>query len=204
MKYETSIEREPLNHSETVSAAPGFSPLAGESARAFEAFRIYHELGPRRRYAVTARKVGVALSTVKRWAGDFDWRGRIQTFAAQALAQSAKTENTLHRAALLDAVARNQTLRDRQYALAESVLAVAERYVERMDEDYLDQLSLGDACKAFALATRFGQFAPEIDASAAADQNLRDQMATLLDQVYAETVGPKTPSTPNLTDPPKL
>src|SRR5881394_3325724 len=39
-------------------AAP--TPLApgqGESARAFEAYRVYLELGPRRRYAAVARQV---------------------------------------------------------------------------------------------------------------------------------------------------
>ena len=36
-----------------------FTPARGESDRAFEAFRAYFELGPRRRLAAAARKAGV-------------------------------------------------------------------------------------------------------------------------------------------------
>jgi len=39
MNYDYSTEGGPLNSSETVGNAPGFSPLAGESASAFAAFR---------------------------------------------------------------------------------------------------------------------------------------------------------------------
>ncbi len=39
-------------------AAPGYSPVAGESARAFAPFCAYFALGHRRRFAVAARQVG--------------------------------------------------------------------------------------------------------------------------------------------------
>ncbi|MEI6078282.1 MAG: hypothetical protein WCS94_22070 [Verrucomicrobiota bacterium] len=190
-----------MKNTDSVSAAPAFSPVEGESDRAFEAFRAYFELGPRRRYAAAARKVGVAQRTVKRWAGEFDWRGRIITLAARAVEQSASAENALHRADLLDAAARAKSFRDRQFALAESILNVAERYLERMDEDNLDQLSFGDACKAFAFASQLGKYAREADASVAPDQSLRDQLVALLDQACGENLAPKTPSTLNNPEP---
>ena len=49
--------------------SPLFAALAGESDRAFEAFRSERELGPQRRYAAAARKVGASLRTVKRTIG---------------------------------------------------------------------------------------------------------------------------------------
>ncbi len=180
---------------------PAFAPVAGESGRAFEAFRAYFELGPRRRYAAAARKVGVAQGTLKRWAGEFDWRGRILSLAARAVEQSANAENALQRADLLDAAARTKRFRDRQFALAEAILQVAERYLERMDEDHLDQLSFADACKAFAFASQLGKYAPATDASAAPDQSLRDQLTALLDQACGETLAPKTASTLNRPEP---
>src|SRR4051812_20390110 len=67
-----------------VSPPAPISPQAqGESDRAFEAFRAYLELGPQRRYAAVGRKVGASLRTVRRWASDFDWKGRISTYTAQ-------------------------------------------------------------------------------------------------------------------------
>ena len=87
--------------------------------------------------------------------------------------------------------ARAKTFRDRQFALAESFLDVAGRYVERMDEDNLDRLSFADACKAFAFASQLGKLAPETDPAAARDQSLRDQLTALLDQVCAENQIPQ-------------
>ena len=189
------------NDAETVSAPSVFSPLPGESARAFEVFCAYFELGPRRRLAVAARKAGVSPRTIKRWAADFDWRGRIQSHAAHSLEQSALAASSLQRADLLDAAARTKIFRDRQFALAESILDVAERYVERMDEDHLDRLSFADACKAFAFASQLGKLAPETDLAAAPDHSLRDQLAALLDQACAETQAQRTSSTPQTPDP---
>ena len=186
-----------MKNTDSVSAAPTFSPVEGESDRAFEAFRAYYELGPRRRYATAARKVGVTQRTVKRWAGEFDWRGRIISLAAHAMEQSANAESALHRADLIDAAARTKTFRDRQFALAESILNVAERYLERMDEDQLDQLSFADACKAFAFASQLGKYTRETDGSVAPDHSLRDQLAALLDQACGETLAPKSSATPN-------
>jgi hypothetical protein len=187
----------------TLLPPPAFAPVAGESERAFEAFRAYFELGPRRRFAAAARKVGASQRTVKRWASDFDWRGRIKSLAARAVEQSANAESALHRADLIDAAARAKTFRDRQFALAESILNVAERYIERMDEDNLDQLSFADACKAFAFASQLGKYARETDASVAPDHSLRDQLAALLDQACGENLAPKTTATSNTPDPAK-
>ena len=185
------------NPTETVTAATGLSPVDGESDRAFEAFCAYFELGPRRRLTVAARKTGVPPRTVRRWAIDFDWRGRIKAHAAATVAQSASDQSNLHRADLLDAATRARSFRDRQFTLAENILDVAERYLERMDEDNLDQLRFADACKALALASQLGKVACETaDASAVPDQSLRDQLVALLDQAYAETPAPTPPVNP--------
>ena len=170
---------------------PVFSPVQGESGRAFSAFCAYFELGPRRRLAAAARKVGASQRSVKRWASDFDWRGRIQSHDARSAEQSTQAESSLHRADLLDAAARARAFRDRQFALAESIPDVAERYVKRMDEDNLDKLSFADACKAFALASQLGKSFRETDAPADQDHSLRDQLAALLDQACGETQAPK-------------
>jgi len=170
------------------SASKLFPQARGESDRAFEAFRAYLELGPRRRYLAVGRKVGASLRTIKRWAVDFDWRGRIKTHAARCAEQYAETETALQREELLDATARAKAFRDRQYDLADSILAAAERYLERVDEDDLDQMNFADACKALQVAVRLGDQAggrENGDPSASA-RTLRDQLAALLDQAYGE------------------
>ncbi|MEI8291277.1 MAG: hypothetical protein WCH99_17555 [Verrucomicrobiota bacterium] len=167
-----------------------FTPARGESDRAFEAFRAYLELGPGRRYAAAGRKVGAALRTIKRWASDFDWRGRIKAHAARSAEQFVQAETAVQREVILDAAARAQAFRDRQYALAESILDVAERQLERVDEDDLDQVSFSDVCKAVDVASRLARQARETGTDSVPDQSLRDHLAALLDQVVVENTKP--------------
>jgi hypothetical protein len=166
---------------------PVFAPVTGESERAFEAFRVYLELGPRRRFLVVARKIGVTLRTIRRWAADFDWRGRIQAHAASDADQYARSENALHREALRDAAAHAKNFRDRQHAMAETILDIAERYLKRVEDADLDQLRFTDACRALYFASRIVRQTHETDAAASPDQGLRDQLTALLDQACRET-----------------
>ena len=183
---------------------PRFSPAPGESNRAFAAFCVYRELGPQRRYATVVKKVGRSLRTIKRWAHDFDWHGRIQTCADRQAARAVALETTRHHADLLDVAARDQAFRDRQHALAETLLSVAGRYLAGLEHGDLDQMSFTDACKALALASHLGQPAARraTDDVAAPARNLRDQIAALLDQACGEA--PARPSPQNGPDlPPK-
>lgn len=168
-----------------------FPQAKGESDRAFEAFRAYLELGPKRRFSAAARKVGVCYRTVSRWARDFDWRGRIKACSAHLAGQYVQTERDLQREQLLDSAERAQSFRERQYALAEALLDAAERRLEAMDADDPDQMTFAEACKALELASRLAAASGNTaDTAAAPGRSLEDQITTLLDQACSEA-GPQ-------------
>jgi hypothetical protein len=169
------------------SVRPLFPQAQGESDRAFEAFRVYLELGPGRRYAAVGRKVGVSLRTIKRWAADFDWPGRIKTYAKDAAEVFVETEQAVHREELRDA----QGFRDRQHVLAQRLQDAVERYLENLEGGDLDRMSLADACKALEVASRLG---PQTERGTGEDpagtsRSLRDQLTSLLEQVFRENPG---------------
>ena len=170
----------------TSAAPPAFVPLAGESDRAFAAFRVYLELGPRRRFLAAARQVGVTLRTIQRWANDFDWRGRIQTHAAAGADQFARAENSHHREQFQDTAARAKNFHERQYALADAILDLSERYLERLEVADLDQLRLTDACRALDFASRIVRETRRAEAAAAPDRGLHSQITALLDRACRE------------------
>ena len=182
-----AVGHPPSDASQPASGA--FTPARGESVRALEAFRAYLELGPQRRLIAVARKVGASLRSVQRWAMDFDWRGRIKSHAARSAEESAQSESVVRHGELLDAAARARAFRERQFALAEAVLDVAERYIERVDDDDLDRLSLADTCRALEFCSRIAGRAQESDAYAP-DHDLRDQLESLLNQACAEIPKP--------------
>ena len=171
-------------------------PLKNESDRAFEAFRAYWELGPSRRFAAVGRKVGASVRTVRRWASDFNWKGRIKNCSAQCAQEQMETDNEIHRDELQDAAIRAKAFRERQYSLAEAILDAAERYLENMEADDTDAMSFADACKALEVASRLGQQAATklADDPAAQARSLQDQLAALLDQAYGEVSGSPRPS----------
>lgn len=193
-----------LPHPNGPDGQPLFTQARGESDRAAEAFRVYLELGPQRRYVVVGRKVGASLRTVKRWAAAFDWRARIKTHAARRADQFAEAEAAAHREDLLDAALRAKDFRERQYDVAEALLLAAERYLERTDEADLDSMNFADACKALDVASRLGRQAASHDLNAGDSQakNLRDQLAALLDKAYGESPTHNPDSTAPATNAP--
>jgi hypothetical protein len=179
------------------SPPPGIlQPVRGESDRAFEAFRAYWEFGPSRRFAAVGRKVGASVRTVRRWASDFNWKGRIKSCSAQCAQEQMETETEIQRGELQDAASRAQAFRERQYALAEAILDAAERYVANMEAEDMDAMSFADACKALEVASRLGQQAANklADDPSGQARSLQDQLAALLDQAYGEVGGTTRPS----------
>ena len=159
---------------------------------------------PPRRYGAVSRKVGASLRTIRRWASQFDWRGRIHASTGRQIEQYEEAQSVLQREEMLDAAARAQALRDRQYAVAEAMLEAAERYLDRVEEGDLDQMSFSDACKALAVAARVGQPAagPHANDPSAPVRSLRDQLAVLLDQAYRQAPAPSSNAQPSTVSPP--
>lgn len=193
----------PASLADSPPGAP-LAPARGESDRAWEAFRVYLELGPPRRYGAVSRKVGASLRTIRRWASQFDWRGRIHASTGRQIEQYEEAQSVLQHEELLDAAARAQALRDRQYAVAEAMLDAAERYLECVGEGDLDQMSFSDACKALSVAARVGQPAagPHPNDPSAPVRSLRDQLAVLLDQAYSQAPAQSSNAQPSTVSPP--
>jgi hypothetical protein len=133
--------------------------------------------------------VGVSLRSIKYWASQFDWRGRLNAHVARTAEQLVQTRQ----AEQLDAAEREKSFRERQSLLAEAVLDVTERYFERMEDMDLEHVRLPDVCRALEFASRLASQARQSEAAGAPDTGLRDQLAALLDQAFRETQKPATP-----------
>ena len=166
----------------TPDAPLPFAPAPGESPRAFEAFCAYLELGPDRRYSAVARKVGVSLISIKRWAVQFDWRGRVTTQMARNAGHLLQTRES----EAIESAARDKSSQDRQRLLAEAILDIAERYFERFEDFDLEHVRFSDACRGVEFASRLLAQARETGAESAPNTALRDQLASLLDQAYRD------------------
>ena len=136
------------------------------------------------------RKNGFAPSSVR---GDC---GRIKAHAAQCAKQFVTTEHIVQREECRDAAARARAFRDRQYTVAEALLAAAGSYLAQADAADLERMNFADACKALDVTSRIGQqvATDTADDSSAPTRGLRDQLAALLDQACDESPPPPRPA----------
>ncbi|MGZ4924285.1 MAG: hypothetical protein ACXV5H_10085 [Halobacteriota archaeon] len=54
--------------------------LPGESAKAYDAFRCYRDMGPKRSIAKVARAMGCSTGLLKRWSSPYRWVARAMRY----------------------------------------------------------------------------------------------------------------------------
>jgi len=145
------------------------------------------ELGPARKLQAVARQQGAGLRTVKQWAKDFDWKGRVKTHDAQTLQRYVEVEEAVTRQQMLGVAERAAAFRHKELDLAQELLDAAQRFFERMDDADFDQMSFADACKAVEVASRIARLSAKDGPDTrqpAADRTFRDEIQTALDKAY--------------------
>ena len=88
----------------------------GESAKAFEAFGVYRDLGPDRSIAKTGQKLGKNLTTLSEWSSKFEWVKRANAWDDEQ-----------------DRVARNEQIKEIR-KMRERHAKIAERALEKVTE----------------------------------------------------------------------
>ena len=81
----------------------------GETAKAYEAFCVYRDLGIGRQYAKTARELGKNESLIRRWARAWNWKERAEVWD-KSVTEAARREAIQERMEILKET--NQAARD--------------------------------------------------------------------------------------------
>lgn len=132
---------------------PPFSPAPGESAEAFAAFLTYFRLPGKRRMTAVARKTGVGLRTVFRWAHDFDWASRINRHQA-ILQQRAQLETARAREEIIGWSDRATAIREREWEITDDLL---EALQHRLTSGGLDAPALAALARTLALTSKIAR-----------------------------------------------
>ncbi|MGH3368535.1 MAG: hypothetical protein ACRDPR_00900 [Nocardioidaceae bacterium] len=152
---------------------------SGESVQAFEAFAVYHDLGPARSVTKVARELDKSRALVGRWSRQFAWVMRATAYdreqdrlflaeQAQARREIARRHAKLAQAVQSKAVARLQTLDPRELSPSELL-----RYVQVAAE--IERRAVGEAPVAGSVEDR-DQGA---DVAALSDEERRARMDQL-------------------------
>ena len=81
--------------------------MEGESAKAFEAFRIYRDMGPERNLRAVGERLGKSRAIIERWSSSNQWVERVRAY-----------DNDLERAAHQEALKSVREMQKRHISIA--------------------------------------------------------------------------------------
>jgi hypothetical protein len=138
---------------------PRFEKLAGESAKAYAAWRTYLEMGPERSLTKLAKAIGKKPRLMEYWSKKWDWQGRLESYQehCQALERRAieavAMEKGVEWGRIHEAIRMAEWQRHRRLiALADEVLARWERCPGKMG-------TLEGVARLYELASKLARLA---------------------------------------------
>ncbi len=136
-----------------------FEQLPKESAKAFAAFSEYLNLGPERSLASVARKLSKSGQLLKRWSARYDWPARVQAQAAHLARIEREAIEAVARGKSAEWLARQERVRDREWALHEKAIAAAEKALDAFMAKETVYANLADISRILEVASRLGRLA---------------------------------------------
>lgn len=136
-----------------------FEQQSNESAKAFEAFSVYLNLGPERSLAAVGKKLGKSQGLMERWSSRFSWPERVQAHASHLAICERQATEALARVKAAEWGRRQQELREREWSLHEKCIAAAERALAAFMEREKVYANLADIARMLEVASKLGRLA---------------------------------------------
>lgn len=135
----------------------------GESARAFEAFLVYLQMGPDRSIQAVSHKLAKSIPLIKRWSSDNNWVERCRAW-----------DNYLQQEAKKAAVAEVRRMNQRHAKMASAIQATAMQALQEMGTSMVDPKNFAAIVKLATDLERQSLTAEtvELDEEAKADEGV--------------------------------
>jgi hypothetical protein len=136
--------------------------IENESAKAFEAFSEYRDMGLGRNLRGLSLKVGKAFSLLSRWSGEYDWQARCKAWDKRLDQEKCKRQ--------IDKI---RNMKIRQINLALRAQELADLGIKSMIEKWRDAQEEGD--KKISNGTRIESLAKLLDTGCRLERLNRDE-----------------------------
>jgi hypothetical protein len=167
-----------------------FEQQPKESAKAFAAFSLYLSLGPERGLREVARKLDKSLTVVGKWSSKFDWPARVAAYAAHLAVIEREAIEAVARAKGPQWEAREQQLRETEWAMHERAIAAAKRGLDAYMEREKVYANLADIARMLEIASKLGRLATGLgtDGERKGDDlpTVRVEVTVALEKIYGE------------------
>lgn len=130
-----------------------------ESAKAYEAFLAYCEMGRSRSHAKVAQKLGKSRALINRWGAKHGWASRVESWDELEDARRARLREEIERETAETELQRIKEINNRHAALAR---AVQSKIIERIGSLKSESLSASSIAGLLSIAVRIEREAHNI------------------------------------------
>ena len=135
-----------------------FEQQPGESAKAFEAFSIYLNMGVERSTEAVATKLQKSCQIVRRWAARWQWLARVQSHAEHFAKIERQATEAVARCKGLEWLKRQQLVREEEWDIHAELIRAGREALKRFHERGKGA-TLGDIARLLELASKLGRLA---------------------------------------------
>lgn len=134
-----------------------FEQQPKETAKAFEAFSLYLQLGPARSLAAVARKLGKSEGLIERWSRRHHWGERIDEHGKHMAALTRKAEVQVVNEFALERAKRNAAQEESEWQTRCELLALAREKIQKWREKPEKLGTLEGIARLLELASKLGR-----------------------------------------------
>ena len=168
-----------------------FEQQPKESAKAFAAFSLYLNMGSERSLAEVAQKLHKSVTMLGRWSAKFDWPARVQAHAAHLAGVEREAVEVVARGNAAEWLARQQALRETEWAMHERAIAAAKRGLDAYMVRDKVYANLADIARMLEIASKLGRLASGLGTDGEgrkADElpTVRVEVTLALEKIYGE------------------
>lgn len=168
-----------------------FEQQPKESAKAFEAFSIYLNMGAERSVAAVGKKLGKSAGLIERWSAKYDWPARVQAHGEHLAVVEREATEVLARTKAGEWVKRREKLLETEWSMHERCIAAAQRAFDAFLAREKVYANLADIARILEVASKLGRLASgmatdKTEVTGEVDVSLRMEIEQAIKKVYAE------------------
>lgn len=168
-----------------------FEQQPRESAKAFAAFSLYLSLGPERSLAEVAQRLRKSVTMLGRWSAKFDWPARVAAYAAHLAVVEREAIEAVARAKGPQWEAREQQLRETEWAMHERAIEAAKRGLDEYMKREKVYANLADIARMLEIASKLGRLATGLGTDGERRNGddlptVRVEVTVALEKIYGE------------------
>ena len=168
-----------------------FEQQPKESNKAFEAFSLYLSMGVERSTAAVAKKLAKSEQLVRRWSAKFGWTERVAAHAAHFAIVEREAVEAVARAKGPVWEAREQALRETEWAMHEQAIAAAKRGLDEYMRREKVYANLADIARMLEIASKLGRLATGLGTDGERRKSddlptVRVEVTVALQKIYGE------------------